>query len=86
MAYALFSFPTPSTRISYRERLSRDFSRLPRVGSLLVGYGLAPLCATDETKPWFLTEVKLRLQGRLAMVPSALKTPRSEDLFIWSEP
>ena len=86
MAYALLSFPTPSTRISYRVRLSRDFSRLPRVGSLLVGYGLTPVCTTDETKLWLLTEVKLRLQGRLAMIPSALKTPRSEDLFIWSEP
>ena len=86
MAYALLSFPTPSTRISYRVRLSRDFSRLPRVGSLLVGYGLAPVCTTDETKLWLLTEVKLLLQGRLAMVPSALKTPRFEDLFIWSEP
>ena len=86
MAYALLSFPTPSTRISYRVRFSRDFSRLPRVGSLLVGYGLAPVCTTDETKLWLLTEVKLRLQSKLAMVHSALKIPRSEDLFIWSEP
>ena len=86
MAYALLSFPTPSTRISHRVRLSRDFSRLPRVGSLLVGYGLAPVCATDETKVWLLTEVKLCLQGKLAMVPRTLKTPRSEDLFIWTEP
>ena len=35
---ALLSFPTPSTRGSFRVRLLRDFSRLPQMVSLLVGY------------------------------------------------
>ena len=35
---ALLSFPTPCTRGSFRVRLLRDFSRLPQMVSLLVGY------------------------------------------------
>ena len=32
------SFPAPRTRISFRVLLSRDFSRLPQMESMLAGY------------------------------------------------